>query len=255
MNNWGHPLLCLACVCGWLMGCDRADSPACLQTAGTTSSRTVVLEADFIEVVEVYGHLDVSVSASTGDSLELTWTGPANWLDRATETGDEGRLILGFEDRCNALSDLSEVMGLSIAFPLTSPVPKLELHGQGGCVVSLADSAAVIQIDAFAYAGTIEVQAEVDSLRIRLHAGVALTEVQGWTDTSELFASGLSRLDASGLNSQEAYINQSGIQPLKFRASDYAYITIESAGDVYGGLVPPTFYVLERSGSGNLHWE
>jgi len=215
----------------------------------------VAFEANAFEVIEVFGHLDISVSESAGDSLVLTWTGPGNWLDRATETADDTRLILGFEDQCNALSDLSEVVGLSIAFPSSTRLPKMELHGQGDCTMNLSDSAAVLQVDAFAFAGTMAIQADMDSLRIRLHAGAALTEVMGWAKTSELFASGLSRLDASGLNSQEAYINQSGIQPLKFQTSDYAYITIQSAGDVYGGAVPPMSYVLERIGSGNLHWE
>ena len=112
-----------------------------------------------------------------------------------------------------------------------------------------------VAIDAWAYAGYLTVACVLDSLTIRLHAGACSAEAEGTAGTVSLFASGLSGVDARALQSERAFVNQSAHPPLHFQAAEYAYVELNSHGNVVGRLPEPMEYDVVRNGSGDLIWE
>lgn len=233
--------------------CGPGEDSRCQIAGGEEVTTIQQFSVASIEEVHLHGHLSIDVEGTSGDSIQLEWTGREHWLDHESWARlESGVLELGYEPTCQWTRDLSDRVRLLVRLPY--PIP-LKLFGQGDFAWQMEDSSRHIRLDAYAFAGEVQLHVEADSCRVALHAGAAIAEVQGGAQVVELFASGLSRLNGSGLTAREAYVNQSGIQPLQFRSSDYAYVMIATAGDVLGGLIPPDQVELERIGSGELRWE
>ena len=232
-------------------GCDRHDAPPCLMRAG-----------DWTEIVEEYAaapcglklhdHMHVDLETWDSTSTELVWRGPENVLEHRWSRWGGDALELGHEDRCQWMRDL----GINVELTVRSPIiPKIALHGQGRFDAALVDSTMAVAIDAWAYAGYLTVACELDSLTIRLHAGACSAEAEGTAGTVSLYASGLSGLHAGALQSERAFVNQSAHPPLQFQAAEYAYVELNSHGNVIGQLPEPMEYQVICNGSGDLIWE
>lgn len=243
---------------GWMpiwallaLGCNDADAPACFMRAGEAIE--IVEELDNApEVLKFYGHLDIGFEAMDRPGIELHWAGPENVLHHRWTEWDGSTLIVGLEDRCQWMRDLGEQVELRIR---CADVPEFVLHGQGTFDLSLVNPESSVVLDAYAHAGYLSLDCDVDSLTVRLHAGVSVAKATGDVNTLSLFASGLSSLDAGGVQSERAFVNQSAHPPIYFRASEYAYVALNSHGNVYGGANPPQDYLVEEQGGGALIWE
>ena len=93
---------------------------------------------------------------------------------------------------------------------------------------------------------------EADTVTVKLHAGPTSATVHGHADVLQVYSSGLGALDASQCLARNAFVNQSGVIPLEFAAIEYAYVVINSPGDVivHGGY--PTEVTLETTSTGTL---
>ena len=232
-------------------GCDRPDAPACLMRAG-----------DWTEIVEEYAaaprglklHVHMHVVLETWDAtaIELVWRGPENVLAHRWSSWEGDVLEMGHEDRCQWMRDLGTNVELTVRAPI---IPEIGLHGQGRFDAALVDSTMAVAIDAWAYAGHLAVICELDSLTIRLHAGACSAVAEGTAGTVSLYASGLSGLHAGALQSERAFVNQSAHPPLHFQAAEYAYVELNSHGNVIGQLPEPMEYQVICNGSGDLIWE
>ena len=232
-------------------GCDRPDAPPCLMRAG-----------DWTEIVEeysaaprglkLYDHMHVVLETWDSTATELLWRGPENVLAHRWSRWEGDVLELGHEDRCQWMRDLGTNVELTVRTPI---IPEIALHGQGRFDAALVDSTMAVAIDAWAYAGYLTVACALDSLTIRLHAGACSAEAEGTAGTVSLFASGLSGVDAGALQSERAFVNQSAHPPLHFQAAEYAYVELNSHGNVVGRLPEPMEYEVIRNGSGDLIWE
>ena len=247
----GRSLCLTGLIVFGLMGCDRPDAPACLMRAG-----------DYVEIVEffsdaprelkLYDHMNVVLEPWDSTAIELVWSGPEHVLVHRWSAWDGEVLELGHVDRCQWVRDLGVNVGLIVRTPI---IPEIALHGQGRFDAALEDSTVAVAIDAWAYAGYLAVACELDSLTIRLHAGASSAVAEGTAGTVSLFASGLSAVDAGALRSKRAFVNQSAHPPLHFQAAEYAYVELNSHGNVVGQLPEPLEYQVVRNGSGDLIWE
>jgi hypothetical protein len=247
----GHSLCLTGLIVFALMGCDRPDAPGCLMRAG-----------DDVEIVEsfneaplrlkLYDHMNVVLEPWDSASIELVWSGPEHVLAHRWSAWEGEVLELGHEDRCQWMRDLGVNVGLTVRTPI---IPEIALYGQGRFDAALEDSTMAVTIDAWAYAGYLTVACELDSLTIRLHAGACSAVAEGTAGTVSLFASGLSAVDAGALRAERAFINQSAHPPLHFQATEYAYVELNSHGNVVGQLPEPLEYEVVRNGSGDLIWE
>ena len=239
-------LICLVCF-----GCNSPDAPWCLMSAGEHSEFVSSYPgAQFFEV-EIHDHVDVQVELWDSAAVEIRWQGPSNLLAHRQEWVSEQRLTLGWEDRCEWARNLSHHPRILMR---THEIPAFVLRGQGRFEITALDSTQSLKLDAWAFAGEIRCNVHLDTCSVRLHSGVALTEITGQVNTFEGYASGLSHLDASLCSSRQAHINQSGHPVLRFQTLDYAYVQIESSGDVNGGEEPAE-WELRSMGSGQLIWD
>ncbi|MDA0913119.1 MAG: DUF2807 domain-containing protein [Bacteroidetes bacterium] len=231
--------------------CDKLEND-CFERAGEKVESVSSFDGQSLSGLRVSGNLDFTFEPWDSSAVVITFVGPENFLDNTTIHWEEEWLELNYEEYCRGFKNLSQRVQLTVQAPTT---PKIELHGQGETLISIHDSTSVLDVDAYAYAGRMRLAAQGDSMRLRLHAGVCLAELSGEVNVLEMYSSGLSGIDASGLQAQASYVNQSGIQPLYFQSSEYAYVTIVTAGDVFGGVQQPEEFVFERRGSGQLFWE
>ena len=234
-----------------LMGCDRSDASSCLMRAGEYAE-VVEFYSEAPRGLKLYNHMNVELETWDSTAIELIWSGPEYVLAHRWSLWEGGVLELGHEDRCQWMRDLGVNVGLTIRTPI---IPEIALHGQGRFDASLVDPMVTVAIDAYSHTGNMNVTCELDSLTIRLHAGACIAEAEGIASTISLFASGLSRVDAGGVNSKHAFINQSAHPPLHFQATEYAYVELNSHGNVVGQLPEPLEYQVVRNGSGDLIWE
>lgn len=230
--------------------CNSPEAPWCLMTAGEQTQLISSYPDALFTALEMEDHLDVEVELWDSSAVEIQWSGPENILAHRKELVAENELILGWDDACEWARDLSLHPRVLIRLPR---LPAMTLRGQGRFELTAMDSTQSMNIDAWAFAGEIRCQVDLDTCSIRLHAGVALTEISGQVNTLQGYSSGLSRLDAQSCDAKQAFINQSGHPVLSFQATDYAFVQIESSGDVVG-MVEPVHWELRQLGSGQLIW-
>lgn len=231
--------------------CDKLEN-GCFESAGDEAESVTSFNGQQLRGLRVNGNLDFSFETWDSSAVVVNWVGPENFLDNTSIYWEEDWLELNYEEYCRGFKNLSERVQLTVQAPTT---PKIELYGQGETLVSIHDSTSVLDIDAYAYAGRLQLFSLGDTTRLRLHAGICLAELSGEVNVLEMYSSGLSGIDASTLETQAVYVNQSGIQPLYFQSTEYAYVTIVTSGDVFGGAQRPEEFVFDRLGSGQLFWE
>ena len=243
----------LPAVCGVALlaaGCNDPEAPACLMRAGAWTE--VVQSFDESPTnLRFYDHIDVVFETWDSAGIELVWSGPENVLAHRWMQWNAGVLEVGHVDRCQWTRDLGQNVQLQIK---SAPIPEMALYGQGRFDASLHAPEASVQIDAFAHAGYVEVESELDSLTLRLHAGASSAVLRGRAEVLSLFASGLSGTDAGKLEAKRAFVNQSAHPPMSFSALDYAYVELNSQGDVWGRGGMPELFTVVQNGSGSLIW-
>ncbi len=232
-------------------GCYAVDPPACLMRAGDWEEVVESYDAS-PHAMELYNHMDVVLETWDSSATQFTWSGPANVLEQRWSQWNGNVLLVGYEDRCQWMRDLGSNLGLTIRTP---GITKIALHGQGRLDATFLDTNLAVAIDAYAFAGYIDLHCELDSLTVRLHSGACIAQAEGVVGTIALFASGLSGIDAGQVQAKRAFINQSAHPLTRFLASEYAYIELNSHSDVAGILPMPSEYQVIRHGSGQLIWE
>ena len=253
MNKRLHLRLLMGFVLlGLCSGCNRPDAPWCLMSAGEWMEDTLIWEpsSDFALVVE--NHLEVECSIGDSNQVQLIWSGPANLVAHASALRSGNELVLSHEDRCQWTRDLSHIVRAKVSAPAFDAV---HLNGQGSFNLVQNDLAQSFEVDAQDYAGTIDLHLTADSATVKLHNGAAQATVTGNVQTLLGYSSGLSSLDASECASGQAFIHQSGVSDLRFKALEYAYVRIDAPGDALGGPQPPLNWQLNRTGSGELRWQ
>ncbi len=241
----------IGAVCLFVLGCNSPEAPACLKSAGEFEVHEFTFEHP-LDVLKTQGHMLVSFETWDSSDVHISVEVHRNLLSDLRMEWDGGELSIGFQEPCQWVRDLSNMIEIHVQSP---EVPEFILRGQGECNIQPNLPGANVFIDAYAYAGKLRVACDADTLQVRLHDGVCLAELSGYASLLGCYSSGYSRVDASSVEADFAYITQASIQPMQFGATEYAYVAIESAGDVYGGWVPPELYTLNRTGSGQLKWE
>jgi hypothetical protein len=235
-----------------IVGCNSPDAPWCLMRAGDWSTDTMTWESPDNIALTFYDHLEVECLSHASNQVELVWSGPLNLLDHASAVWIGNELVIDHEDRCQWTRDLSHVVHVKISAPHFDEV---ELNGQGSFKLNHVDSSGYLTVDARDYAGTIDLHVVLDSATVKLQNGAVQAIISGEAHTFEGYSSGLSSLDASACEADYAYIHQAGISGLRFMSRAYAYVRIDAPGNVFGGIDPPVDWELNRTGSGQLHWQ
>ena len=232
-------------------GCSRPDAPWCLMRAGDWKTDTLTWNAPSSFALAVNDHLQVECIIGTSNEVQLVWSGPANLLAHTSAVWSGSELVLNHEDRCQWARNLSHVVHAKITAPQYDIV---QLNGQGNFNLNYSNPTQDLEVDAQDYAGTIDLELALDSATVKLHNGAAQALVTGNVRTFQGYSSGLSSLDASAFTADYAFIHQSGVSSLSFKATEYAYVIIDASGDAMGGYNQPVYWQFNQLGSGQLYW-
>lgn len=240
MKSWKW----IACFCFAALSCNREDAPDCIQTGGEQASENRTMEA--FNNIELRDYIQYELVHNDEYAIEII--GPGNLLkDIITEVKD-GKLIVSNGNTCNFVRSYKRKIKVRILAPRFGEID----HAASGDVSSSDTLRQSRFIMNFRHAtGQVNLKLHCDTVSLFMHTGSADCVASGISRTTELFSNGLGFLDASGLQTDNLFIRQSSIQPLKANAAGYLYCVILSRGDVYMYDNPQSTDI-EDMGSGNL---
>lgn len=254
---WGRMVIWFVLAVGGvgLVGCNRPEAPDCLQSAGDLDSLEQELEEGSLGHLTVYDRLDVRWHAAPSETpVRLVFSGPRNLLPdiQVGWTGGEGgALELADGNRCRWVRDLGIRLRVDVyAHDLAS----IELRGSGTFEMDPCIRSGTLEVDTRQFSGEARIDAEVDTLRLRMHAGPGTLIGTGTARYLGIFVAGLGAVDARAVEAARAQVNQSGIRDLHFRARDYAYVGHYGPGAVLGHGGPPDDWDWFQTSSGDLTW-
>jgi hypothetical protein len=106
-------------------------------------------------------------------------------------------------------------------------------------------------IDNRSAAGVQTFELNVDTANIASHTGVSDTYVTGSTDVVYLFSQGLGIVNAEGLSANYAFANNSSLNDVHVRSSNYLYAYLQFSGNIFY-LGNPEFIDRDIEGTGLL---
>jgi hypothetical protein len=222
MKYWPVYLL----ICLVIVSCDREESPDCFQTGGETASEYRSLEA--FNRLELRDYIHYELLQSAYYAIEIS--GPGNLLNDITTEVKDGKLTVSNDNTCNFVRSFKRTITVRIFAPHFGEIDHFA-SGDVSSVDTLIQSRFLLNFRNAT--GRVNLQLHCDTVSLFMHTGAADCIASGISKTTELFANGLGFMDASGLQTENAFIRQTSIQTLKAQASGYMYCLILSRGDVY----------------------
>ena len=243
-----HLLIALTCalVCS---ACNQPDAPDCIQRAGANAHDSVVFEGVDATSLLLYDRIDVTWEPGEPGRTVVVWEGPENLLADAETDWDGTTLTLGDGNTCRWVRDLGITLRATVR---SSALAAVEHRGAGRFAAILPDRPGTFRLDARSCSGSIDLDAAGDTVAVLLHSGAVTATLTGSPTVLEAFSAGLSGLDASRCYSTRAFIHQAALRPVRFRATEYAYLALTGPGDAVLHGTSPADLELERTGEGEL---
>lgn len=231
--------------------CNQPDAPDCVQRAGADGQDSVVFEGVEAASLLLYDRIDVTWEPGASGRTVVVWEGPENLLADAETDWDGTTLTLGDGNSCRWVRDLGITLRATVRSPALTHV---EHRGAGRFNAALPDRPGTFRLDARNCSGSIDLDAAGDTVAVLLHSGAVTATLTGSPRVLEAFSAGLSGLDASRCYSTRAFIHQAALRPLRFRATEYAYLALTGPGDAVLHGTAPTDLEVEHTGGGALLW-
>lgn len=231
-----------------LWSCNKPDAPDCFQKAGdpAVESRTLSAAVSRIELTE-YIHLQLS--NPDGQAPYVIVEAPENLLPEIiTELDGDGVLTIRNDNTCNFMRRYDHLIRVTYVGPLEHVVNR----GTGDLTSTEALTTALFELENRDASGVIQLDfAGAESVIVKDHTGVGDVTLTGTTEVLELFNQGWGPLDASGLQATTALTNNTSINVLRVRATDYVYTEINGPGntEVFGN---PGFIDILDQGDGEM---
>ena len=229
--------------------CNQPDAPDCFQRAGANARDSVVFEGVDATSLLLYDRIDVTWEPGEPGRTVVVWEGPENLLAESETDWDGTTLTLGDGNTCRWVRDLGITLRATVR---SSALAAVEHRGAGRFAAILPDRPGTFRLDARNCSGSIHLDAAGDTVAVLLHSGAVTATLTGSPTVLEAFSAGLSGLDASRCYSTRAFIHQAALRPLRFRATEYAYLALTGPGDAVLHGTAPDDLELERTGEGEL---
>lgn len=233
---------CVFCLA--FVSCNREDAPDCFQSSGDEATEIRPL-VDFSEI-ELRDYIQYELVQSEQYQVEIR--GPKNLLNDVKTEVSAGRLVISNGNTCNFVRSYKRKIFVRITAPEFGAIE----HYASGDVSSIDTIRQSRFLMNFRHAtGRVTLKFHCDTVSLLMHTGSADCTASGVSNTTELFANGLGFLDASSLKTNNVFINQSSIQFLRARASNYMYCVIKGRGDVHM-LEDPQQKDIQYEGAGQV---
>lgn len=228
----------------FLVACNREQAPDCMQSAGEV--RGVQRELDSFESIELRDYLQFELKDTTWYGVELF--GPVNLLPEINAVVENGRLTITNENTCNFMRSYKHRITVRICAP---DFADIQNYATGDIRSINRLDGEKFSIDNRSAAGIQTFELSVDTANIASHTGVSDTYVTGTTDVVYLFSQGLGIVNAEGLSANYAFVNNSSLNDVHVRSSNYLFAYLQFSGNIYY-LGNPQFIDRDIEGTGLL---
>ncbi|MCC6601076.1 MAG: DUF2807 domain-containing protein [Crocinitomicaceae bacterium] len=226
LQKWYATLIVCIELIALLTGCNKENAPDCFKSAGDI--KTVHRQTGFFNTIELHDFIQIELVDSNAHFVEIT--APSNLIAKVSTEVSGSCLVVRNENTCNFVRSYKNRIIVRIFAPEFSSIQN---YGTGDIVSKNQLSATYFKIENRHAAGRIELNLQTDSAAIYSHTGVCDVILRGNTFKVELFEQGLGFIDAKGLVSEQAFVNNSSINDIYVRAEAYLYAFILYSGNVY----------------------
>lgn len=226
------------------MACNKESAPDCFRKAGDEATEQRILES--FDRMELRDYIHYELTESNEYKAEIT--GPKNLLHKIECTTSNGQLLVRNANTCNFVRSFRNAITVRIYAP---SFPDIQNYATGNVRTTGTIRTSPFKIENRNAAGEIRLRVDNDSLSVLTHTGVCDVVIEGECHTANLFSQGVGIIDASELHAAYAFVNNSSINDVRVRVSDYLFALIKLDGDifVYGN---PGFVDEQDEGPGQL---
>jgi hypothetical protein len=226
-------------------GCDKPDAPDCFTRAGEEISETRQLE-EFTRI-ELHDLIELTIVEDSTATFAVV-TGNENLLDKVVTEVNGNVLTIDNENTCRFVRSFKNKLSIELH---TSGLNALINYGQGD-----VSSVNKLKTDVFFYeqnhgVGDVNLSLDADSVSIICHTGIGNVTLSGTARTGGFFNGGYGEIDAADLETEQAFVNNSSVNDVKVKFSDYLFAFINLSGNIYYSG-PPQQIDFTSEGDGEL---
>ncbi|MFM2196347.1 MAG: hypothetical protein RL092_1947 [Bacteroidota bacterium] len=212
------------CVTGF-MACNKPQSPDCFTQAGEASQELRVLSA--FNEIELHHEIHYSLVDTTFCGVLIE--GPQNLIDKISATVENNKLKITNENTCNFVRSFDQLFHVTIYFTNIYQVDNFSSF--------LIDCPSPIHTPNLHWSnkhanGNVFLNFITDTISIDSPTGACDTYLSGLTAVAELYNDSYGHINSENLSCNYVYINNSSLQTITSKASQYAFVKIESKGNV-----------------------
>ncbi|MEY3398264.1 MAG: hypothetical protein RL220_858 [Bacteroidota bacterium] len=242
MTKHHYILIALSVIAG--ISCNRENAPDCFQTAGDIT--TVRRDIAPFTLIDYYDYIQLELVDTNQWFVEIT--APTNLIPEIVTESTGGVLTIRNDNQCNWVRSFKNKIIVRIGAP---EFTEIENHGTGDIRSVNILTGSRFTIENRHSAGLIDLNVDMDTLSLYMHTGVSDANLRGSVHTAEIFNQGLGLVHAENLASAHVYCNNSSINDIYVRASEYLYAYIRFSGNIfYSGS--PSLIDLDNQGTGEL---
>ncbi len=224
--------------------CAEENRWDCFTGMGDIQSEVRILPP--FESIYTQDRIDLEYRFDSAYFIEITFG--ENLLEHIQTEVIDGQLRLENTAKCNWVRDLSIKPSVVLYAPHFSHI---ENRGTGHIDFLDTLNVASFTYEEYEANGAVNLLLNCAESNILLHTGRCNVQVLGRSETSNLYSSGVGQMNASGLLSATALVNNSSPQPMRVHSNGYLFAFIGRQGSIcYTGS--PDLIEVEREGSGAL---
>lgn len=227
---------------GW--GCNKENAPDLFKAAGP-----VVIESREVTSftkMNLYDNIEYQLIDTTFCKIEIE--APKNLIPKITTDVSNGVLTVENTNTCNFVRSYENRIIVRVYFESLSYI---ENHCTGSVVTTSPLHASVFTIDNKHSNGQVNLNLIGDSITCNAPTGAAEIWLSGSTRKVLLYSNSYGIIHANEMQAEQAYINNSSLQPIYANASDYVFALIEYRGNIELSSAP-NYYDYVRNGEGIL---
>ncbi len=207
------------------IACNKPQAPDCFTQAGEASQELRILSS----FNELELHHEIHYTLVDTNFCGVLIEGPINLIDKISATVENNKLKIMNENTCNFVRSFDQLFHVTIYFSsiyqvnnfssfrvdCLSPIHTQRLHWTN----KHANGEVLLSIQA-------------DSISIDSPTGACDTHITGVTHVAELYNDSYGHINSENLTCNYVYINNSSLQTITSKATQYAFVKIESKGNV-----------------------
>jgi Putative auto-transporter adhesin, head GIN domain len=208
-----------------LWSCNKENAPDIIKAAGPVVK--VQREVSTFSELALYDNIDYELIDTNFCALEIE--APKNLIPKITSNVDGQVLTIENTNTCNFVRSYQNRIIVRVYF---NSLHYIENHCTGSVITTSPLFAPVFTIDNKHSNGQVNLQIEGDSVTCNSPTGAAEVWLSGHTRKVLLYSNSYGIIHANTMHAQQAYINNSSLQPIYASATDYVFALIEYSGNI-----------------------